>query len=160
MIRIIVGMADMGVSSDPEATLITYALGSCIGVSLYDSVAQVGGLLHFMLPESKLDPQKAQKNPWMFADTGIPLFFKELYRLGGEKGRLRVTVCGGAQVMDAEGFFNIGKRNYMALRKLFWMNNVLIQAEAVGGQVNRTVRLELSSGKVWVKTSGEQEREI
>ena len=150
----------MGVSSDPEATLITYALGSCIGVSLYDSVAQVGGLLHFMLPESKLDPQKAQKNPWMFADTGIPLFFKELYRLGGEKGRLRVTVCGGAQVMDAEGFFNIGKRNYMALRKLFWMNNVLIQAEAVGGQVNRTVRLELSSGKVWVKTSGEQEREI
>jgi chemotaxis protein CheD len=160
MIRIIVGMADMGVSSDPEATLITYALGSCIGVSLYDSVAQVGGLLHFMLPESKLDPQKAQKNPWMFADTGIPLLFKELYRLGGEKGRLRVTVCGGAQVMDAEGFFNIGKRNYMALRKLFWMNNVLIHAEAVGGQVNRTVRLELSSGKVWVKTSGEQEREI
>ncbi len=160
MTRIIVGMADMGVSSDPEATLITYALGSCIGVSLYDSSTQVGGLLHFMLPESKLDPQKAQKNPWMFADTGIPLFFKELYRLGGEKGRLRVTVCGGAQVMDAEGFFNIGKRNYNALRKIFWMNNVLIHAEAVGGQVNRTVRLELSSGKVWVKTSGEQEREI
>ncbi len=160
MIRIIVGMADMGVSSDPEATLITYALGSCIGVSVYDPATQVGGLLHFMLPESKLDPQKAQKNPWMFADTGIPLFFKELYRLGGEKRRLRVTVCGGAQVMDAEGFFNIGKRNYMALRKIFWMNNVLVHAEAVGGQVNRTVRLELSSGKVWVKTSGEQEREI
>jgi chemotaxis protein CheD len=160
MIRIIVGMADRGVSSDPEATLITYALGSCIGVSLYDSVARAGGLLHFMLPESKLDPRKAQKNPWMFADTGLPLFFKELYRAGAEKRRLRVTVCGGAQVMDAEGFFNIGKRNYMALRKIFWMNNVLIHAEAVGGQVNRTVRLELSSGKVWVKTSGEQEREI
>jgi len=160
MMKIIVGMADMGVSSDPEATLITYALGSCIGVAVHDPATQVGGLLHFMLPESKLDPQKAQKNPWMFADTGIPLFFKELYRLGGDKRRLRVTVCGGAQVMDAEGYFNIGKRNYMALRKIFWMNNVLIRAEAVGGQVNRTVRLELSSGKVWVKTSGEQEREI
>ena len=75
--KIIVGMADMQVTNTPEATLITYALGSCIGVTLYDPSAKVGGLLHFMLPESQLDPQKAQRKPWMFADTGIPLFFKE-----------------------------------------------------------------------------------
>jgi len=156
--KIVVGMADMRVTDDPASTLITYALGSCIGISLYDPLVKVGGLLHFMLPESQIDLEKAQRNPWMFADTGIPLFFRELYKLGGDKKRIKVKVAGGAQVMDAEGYFNIGKRNCMALRKILWKNNVFIQAEAVGGNVNRTVRLELSSGEVWVKTSGEEER--
>jgi chemotaxis protein CheD len=158
--KIVVGMADMRVTNDPESTLITYALGSCIGISLYDPTVKVGGLLHFMLPESQIDLEKAQRNPWMFADTGIPLFFREMYRLGGDKKRIKVKVAGGAQVMDAEGYFNIGKRNCMALRKILWKNNVFIHAEVVGGNVNRTVRLELSSGEVWVKTSGEEERLI
>jgi chemotaxis protein CheD len=158
--KIIVGMADMQVINAPGATLITYALGSCIGVTLYDPLVKVGGLLHFMLPESQLDPQKAQRNPWMFADTGIPLFFEEAYKLGGEKKRMVVTVTGGSQLMDDPGYFNIGKRNYLTLRKIFWANNVLIHSEAVGGNVNRTVRLEISTGEVWVKTSGEGEREI
>ncbi len=158
--KIIVGMADMQVTNAPGATLITYALGSCIGVTLYDPMVKVGGLLHFMLPDSQLDPQKAQRKPWMFADTGIPLFFKEAYRLGGEKERMVVTVTGGSQLMDDSGYFNIGKRNYLMLRKIFWANNVLIRSEAIGGNVNRTVRMELSTGEVWVKTSGEEEREI
>ena len=158
--KIIVGMADMQMTNAPGVTLITYALGSCIGVTLYDPMVKVGGLLHFMLPDSKLDPQKAQRNPWMFADTGIPLFFKEAYKLGGEKKRMVVTVTGGSQLMDASGYFNIGKRNYLTLRKIFWANNILIRSEAVGGNVNRTVRLEMSTGEVWVKTSGEGEKEI
>jgi chemotaxis protein CheD len=159
-VRIIIGVADMKVSNQAEADLITYSLGSCIGVVVYDSVARVGGLLHFMLPESQIDPEKARKNPWMFADTGIPFLFKETYKYGAEKGRLIVKVAGGAQIMDDKGFFNIGKRNYAAMRKIFWRNNVLIKAEDVGGMVNRTVRLELSTGKVWMKTSGEGEREL
>jgi chemotaxis protein CheD len=158
--KIIVGMADMQVINAPGATLITYALGSCLGVTLYDPLVKVGGLLHFMLPESQLDPQKAQRNPWMFADTGIPLFFKEAYKLGAEKKRMVITVTGGSQLMDDSGYFNIGKRNYLTLRKIFWANNILIHSEAVGGHVNRTVRLEISTGEVWVKTSGEGEREI
>jgi len=80
--------------------------------------------------------------------------------LGAEKRRLDVKVVGGAQILDDSQFFNIGKRNYMALRKIFWANNVLIRAEAVGGTVNRTLSLELSSGKTWVKTSGDGVREI
>ncbi len=158
--KLIVGIGDMRVSNDPDTTIITFSLGSCIGVSIYDPVVRVGGLLHFMLPDSTIDPQKAQKNPWMFADSGIPLFFKEAYRLGAEKRRLDVKVVGGAQILDDSQFFNIGKRNYMALRKIFWANNVLIRAEAVGGTVNRTLSLELSSGKTWVKTSGDGVREI
>ncbi len=158
--KIIVGIADMKVTDDPEATLITYSLGSCIGVTLYDPVARVGGLLHFMLPDSKIDALKAQKNPWMFADTGVPLFFREAYALGSEKKRLYVEVVGGAQILDDSGYFSIGKRNYTALRKILWMNSVLIQREDVGGILNRTVSLEVSSGKVRVKTQGHRVREL
>ena len=158
--KIIVGIADMKVTDDQTASLITYSLGSCIGVALYDPAVKVGGLLHFMLPESKIDVSKAQKNPWMFADTGVPLFFKEAYKLGAEKRRLQVKVAGGAQILDDQGLFNIGKRNYMAVRKLFWMNNVLVSGEEVGGEVNRTVTIELGSGKVWIKTSGEGVKEL
>jgi chemotaxis protein CheD len=158
--RKIVGIADMKVCQDHEAGLITYSLGSCIGVAIYDPVAKVGGLLHYMLPESQIDPLKAQKNPYMFADTGIPLLFKEAYRVGATKNRLIVKVAGGSQILDDSGFFNIGKRNYMALRKILWKNNILIKAEDVGGQVSRTVRLDLISGKVWVKYSGEVEKEL
>jgi chemotaxis protein CheD len=129
-------------------------------VVIYDPFAGVGGLLHFMLPDSKIDPQKAQKNPWMFADTGIPSLFKEAYKLGAEKERLEVRVMGGSQIMDGSGFFNIGKKNYMALRRIFRTNGVLIRAEDVGGSGNRTVTLEVSSGKVLVKSSGDEVREL
>ncbi len=156
----IVGVANMQVMHDPEFTLITYSLGSCIGVAIHDPVAKVGGLLHFMLPDSHIDPQKAQTKPFMFADTGIPLLFKEAYKLGGEKTRMTVKVAGGSQIMGELGYFNIGKRNYLALRKIFWANNVLIRAEDVGGNVNRTLSIELFSGKVWVKTSGDRMVEI
>ena len=156
----IVGIADMGVSQNQQCGLITYSLGSCIGVAIYDPVAGVGGLLHYMLPESQIDPQKAQKNPFMFADTGIPLLFKEAYRLGAVKNRIIVKVAGGSQILDDSGFFNIGKRNYLALRKILWKNNVLIKAEDIGGQVSRTIRVDLNTGKVWLKYSGEGEKEL
>ncbi len=150
----------MKVSNDPLATLITYSLGSCIGVSIYDPVACVGGMLHFMLPESKIDEQKASANPWMFADSGIPLLFKSAYQLGAEKKRILVKVAGGAQILDNSNFFKIGSRNYAAMRKIFWANGVLIKGEAIGGEVNRTISLEMATGKVLVKTSGEGTKEI
>ena len=158
--NLIVGMGGMQVSKDPRVTIVTYALGSCIGLTLFDPVAQVGGLLHFMLPESSTNPEKALKNPFMFADTGVPVLFQEAYRLGGEKARMRVRAVGGAQLLDDSGYFSIGKRNYMILRKILAANNVPLQGEDVGGQFNRTVRLEISSGRVWVKTSGDGEREL
>lgn len=158
--NIIVGMADMKVTSRAEASLITYALGSCIGVTLYDPLIKVGGLLHFMLPDSKIALEKACLNPWMFATTGIPKFFQEAYRLGAEKHRLIVRVVGGAQVMDDAKLFDIGKKNYMTLREIFRMNYLPIHAEDVGGSVHRTIRLEVSSGRLFVKTSGGEEKEL
>jgi chemotaxis protein CheD len=136
------------VSDDPESILVTYALGSCIAVVIYDPVTNVGGLLHYMLPESSLDENKARQRPYMFADTGIPLLFQSAYRLGAVKSRLDVAVLGGAQVMDTSETFNIGKRNHLALRKIFWKAGVLVRHEDIGGTLSRTVRLEIASGRV------------
>ena len=158
--NIIVGVSDMKVSNDPGSTLITYSLGSCIGVVIYDPTVKVGGLLHFMLPESELDKDKAQKNPYMFADTGIPALFKATYKLGAAKQRMRVIVVGGAQVLDQKGFFNIGKRNHMAVRKIFWKNKVMVDYEDVGGNVNRTIKIDIGSGDVFLKVSGQEFKKI
>jgi chemotaxis protein CheD len=153
-VKIIVGVSDMKTSSDPAATLVTYSLGSCIGIAVYDPVAKAGGLLHYMLPESTLDGTKAKNNPFMFADTGIPALFKDTYRLGAKKQRMKVVVVGGAQILDQKGFFNIGKRNHMAVRKIFWKNQVMIDHEDVGGNVNRTIRLDVATGEIHIKVSG------
>ncbi len=158
--NIIVGVSDMKVSNDAEASLITYSLGSCIGVAIYDPIVRVGGLLHFMLPDSNLDKAKAERNPYMFADTGIPALFKSTYKLGAEKKRMRVVVVGGAQVLDQKGFFNIGKRNHMAVRKIFWKNKVMVDYEDVGGNVNRTIRVDIGNGDIWVKVFGQEYKKV
>ncbi|MGA2136647.1 MAG: chemotaxis protein CheD [Bryobacteraceae bacterium] len=160
MSNVVVGMADCQVSHSCEDVLVTYALGSCIAVAIHDPVAGVGGLLHFMLPESAISPDKAGDNPFMFADTGIPLLFRQAYQWGADKRRLVVRVAGGAQVMDREGVFNIGKRNYLALRKILWKAGVLLQAEDVGGVLSRTVRLEVGTGRFWMRRPGQEEQEL
>lgn len=156
MARITIGIADMKVSADLSDTLTTYCLGSCIGLSLYDPVAKVGGILHYMLPDDSINPLKGEKNPYMFGSTGIPRLFKACYQLGAEKKRLIVKVAGGAKVMNENGMFNIGKRNYAFLRKMLWKNNVMIDAENIGGNNNRTMYLRLSDGQVMVKLSREE----
>jgi chemotaxis protein CheD len=155
-----VGVSDLKVSDDAGSVLVTYSLGSCIGVAIYDPVVRVGGMLHFMLPDSNLDPEKAKKKPCMFADTGIPSLFKSAYALGAKKQRMKVIVVGGSQVLDQKGFFNIGKRNYMAVRKIFWKNNVMANYEDIGGNSNRTLRLAVKDGQAWLKVSGQGVKEI
>ncbi|MBZ5590872.1 MAG: chemotaxis protein CheD [Acidobacteriia bacterium] len=160
MSSLVVGVADCQVSNDCEGTLVTYALGSCIAIAIHDAAAGVGGLLHFMLPESAIDPVKAQANPYMFADSGVPLLFRTAYKHGADKRRLTVRLAGGAQVMDDKGVFNIGKRNYLAVRKILWKAGVLVHGEAVGGETSRTVRLEVGTGRFWLRTAGQPEQEM
>jgi len=155
-----VGVGDLKISKNPKDVIITHALGSCIGVAVYDPTVKVGGLLHYMLPESSLDRDKAKKSPFMFADTGIPILFRSCYKIGAVKSRMIVKVAGGSSIMDDSGFFNIGKRNYASLRKILWRNNVLIQSEDIGGNGNRTVRLHISSGLVEVKESNKGYRPL
>lgn len=148
---VIVDIADLQVSGDPRATLVTYSLGSCIGITIWDPQVQVGGMIHYMLPESALSPEKAGKNPAMFADTGIPALFRAAYALGAVKQRMIVKVAGGSSLLDDNGTFNIGKRNYIMLRKIFWKNGILIENEDVGGSISRTLRLDVATGRVTVK---------
>jgi len=159
-VKQIVGVADMKMSNNPEESVITYSLGSCIGLVIYDPAVKVGGMLHYMLPESSIDQGKAKQRPYMFADSGIPRLFKSAYKLGAAKQRMRIYVAGGAEILDQKGFFNIGKRNYMALKKMFFKNNVMINKQDVGGNVNRTVRIEIATGDIYIKTSGSKEVRI
>ncbi|MBC8318401.1 MAG: chemotaxis protein CheD [Desulfobulbaceae bacterium] len=158
--KIIVGISDMKVSNTPGEVLITYSLGSCIGLVIWDPQVKVGGLLHYMLPESKLDKDRAQKRPHMFGDTGIPALFKAAYELGAVKSRLIVTAVGGSQLLDTAGVFNIGKRNYAIMKKLFERNKVAVAREDIGGTVNRTISLDVKTGRILLKVSGKGEFEL
>ncbi len=154
---IIVNVADMKISNDPKATLVTHSLGSCIGLVLYDPIVKVGGMLHYMLPDST-DPDKEKSKPLKFAKTGIPILFRSCYKLGALKGRMFVKAAGGAQVMAAAEQFMIGKRNFAALRKILFKNNVLITAHDTGGSVGRTMRLSIATGEVSIKVSGQNSK--
>jgi chemotaxis protein CheD len=159
-VKHIVGVADMRVSGSPGDVIVTHALGSCLGVAAHDPVAGVGGLLHVMLPEARANRQKAAANPFMFVDTGVPAFFRALYEAGGLKARLVVKVAGGANVHSAANDrFQIGKRNYVILKKLLWTNSVLIDAEDTGGTAARTMYLQVGPGRVWLNSGG-VEREL
>ena len=158
--NVVVGIADCRVSDDAESVLVTYALGSCVGVSIYDPVARVGGLLHYMLPESSSEALNSGRSPYMFADTGIPLLFREAYSKGADRRRLRVRVAGGAQVVDEKGVFNIGQRNCLALKKILWKAGLMVHAGETGGRSARTMRLEMASGRVLIRSpddAGERE---
>lgn len=156
----VVGVADMKVSNNPGHLLVTHALGSCIGVAVFDPHTRVGGILHYMLPDSSLDADRGAANPYMFADTGIPLLFKECYALGAVKNRLQVKVAGGGQVLGNEEHFQIGRRNYAALRRIFLRNNVLVDGEDVGGAKARTLFLDLATGRTFVRVIGQTIKEL
>lgn len=151
-----VGVADMKVSARKGDLIVTHALGSCLGVAVHDPVACVGGLLHVMLPLSTIDPVKAEKNPFKFVDTGVPKLLIECYKVGAQKHRLEIKTAGGANSHDrAENdIFQIGKRNFIMLRKLLWKNGLLLKSSDVGGSHSRTMSLEIGTGDVTVKSGG------
>jgi chemotaxis protein CheD len=152
----VVGMADCRVGDDPGQVLATYALGSCIGLAVHDPVAHVGGLLHYMLPDSSIDRSRGQQDPYRFADTGIPRLLEGVYSRGASKRRLVVAAAGAASMMDPQNIFDIGRRNYQAMRKLLWKAGLLVQAEAIGGDKSRTVYLEIATGRFWLREEGRQ----
>ena len=160
MRALVVGISDCKIGWDPDDLLVTYALGSCVAVTVHDPLAKVGGMLHYMLPDSSLDAAKAQQNPFMFADTGIPRLVEAVRAKGGQTARLIVRMAGGAQVVDGQGAFQIGKRNYLAARRILWKAGLLIAGEAVGGEVSRTTRLEIATGRMWIREAAGTEREL
>ena len=156
-VKYVIGVADAKISGEPEDVLTTHALGSCLGLMAYDPISKVGGMLHVMMPLSTINPQRAKENPYTFVDTGVPCFFNKLYSCGALKKRLVVKVTGGASLgVKVQDRFNVGKRNYIILKKMFWKSGILINAQDIGGSVPRTVSLEIATGQVWVSIAGQE----
>jgi len=153
--KYIVVVADMKVGEKGD-TLVTHALGSCLGLMVYDPIEQIGGLLHAMLPLSKINRDKAEANPFMFVDTGVPELFRTLYAMGGKKNRLVVKAAGCASPLGKNEMFKIGERNFTVLKKLLWKNNVLLENDAVGGTISRTIYFKLATGSVIVSSKGKE----
>lgn len=149
--KVVVGVGDMAVSNNTNVTLSTYALGSCVGVVAYDPVSKASGLLHLMLPEAKLSPEKANSQPAMFADTGLPMLFNAMFGLRAEFGRIRLFIAGGASVINGADPFRIGDRNLTAVKKFLQSCPCTVVSHDVGGTINRTVHLEVSTGTVSLK---------
>ncbi|HYM24870.1 MAG TPA: chemotaxis protein CheD [Vicinamibacterales bacterium] len=153
--RLTVGIGELAVSDRPDDVIVTHALGSCIAVCLFDPVASVAAMLHFLLPDSRINPERALAQPAAFADTGIPLLFQTAYRAGLDKRRAVVKLAGGAETAEGNGAFMTGRRNALAAKNLLWRNGVLIQAQNIGGTTARTVHLSVRDGRVQVFNSFE-----
>ncbi|MCR5834195.1 MAG: chemotaxis protein CheD [Selenomonadaceae bacterium] len=155
-----VGMADYKVGRSPS-TLISYGLGSCIGVSLYDPQKKVGGLLHIMLPDST--QARKSDNPAKFADTGIPLMINDVIALGASKSRLVAKIAGGAQMFafsNSTDIMRVGTRNAESCKQILKRNGIRVIAEDTGGNYGRTVQIDLATGVYKVKTIDRGEKNI
>jgi chemotaxis protein CheD len=158
--NITVGISDMAISTNASDVIITYSLGSCLGVTVYDPQTRVGGMVHCQLPTCSTDDKtKAATNPAMFVDTGCSLLFRKFFEAGGAKSRMIVKAAGCAAILDSNGFFRIGERNVTLFRKLMWKNGVIIKASETGGDISRTLILEMATGRTLIRSKGE-EREI
>jgi len=152
----VVGIADLVVSHTAGDILITHALGSCLGVTAYDPLARVGGLVHVMLPVAAATGDEAARRPAKYVETGVALLFRELYALGARKERIELRAVGGARTTGAvvDECFEIGRRNTTALKKVLWQNGVLVRGQDLGGTQSRTLSLALDDGRVEVSTGG------
>jgi chemotaxis protein CheD len=149
----IVPIGDMKTGQTP-GLLATDALGSCLCLTVYDPISQKGGLLHAMLPLSKINTEKAAINPFMFVDTGIPELFQVMSENCTHKDQWVVKAVGCGNPMGAKEVFKIGERNYRVLREMLSKEGICLAAEDVGGTISRKVALDLASGETIVRSNG------
>jgi chemotaxis protein CheD len=150
---VVVGVADMAIATAARSRqLITYALGSCIGLSAYDPELKIGGLLHFMLPQPAAQQEPSELKPFMYGTTGVAMLFRRVLEGGAQKRRLVVCAAGAAQIMNDSGTFAVGKRNHTMLRKILWKDGVALASEDTGGSHARTMSLDLADGTVRIKS--------
>ena len=151
--RIIVSVSDAKVSNKLVDVLATYSLGSCISVCLYDPATSIGGMLHYQLPNSTIDAERAKEKPLMFADTGMEILIDKMSSMGAKKKRMQVKIAGGAAMEAGPGGFDIGKRNYLAIKKVLWQNSMFIDSEDVGGTSPRNMYMNIANGAVTIRTN-------
>ena len=158
---IYVGVGEYATSGTSGEIVKTLALGSCVAVVILDANNKSVGLLHIALPEASINKKRAEEKPCMFADTGIPILLEEMQKLGYDgKSKLIIKLAGGASIMDPNNTFNIGKRNVLAIRKILERFRLGAIAEDVGGNISRSVSIEMNTGKVIVSSPGRGEWEL
>ncbi len=158
---IYVGVGEYATSGRPGEIVKTLALGSCVAVVILETNNKSVGLLHIALPESSINKKRAEEKPGMFADTGIPSLLEEMKKLGYDgKSELIIKLAGGASIMDPNKTFNIGKRNVLAIRNALSRFGLDTIAEDVGGNISRSVSIDLNTGKVMVSSPGRGEWEL
>ncbi len=149
----VIGVGDFGVSNSADATLSTYALGSCIAIIAYDPANLIAGLLHFMLPDSSKFPDRAIMHPSIFADTGMQLLMWKMKENSADRVALKIFLAGGASELSGDAMFSLGARNIEAIHNILEAEGLEVEEEDLGGVTNRNLRFEIGSGLLEVKTT-------
>lgn len=154
--KLVVGIADMKMARQ-EGMLITYALGSCIGICLYDPLIQLAALVHIMLP---LNMEAGRKTPLKYADTGICETLHQMEMRGAAKSRIVAKIAGGARMFEVPGggnLGNIGQRNIESTHMILRREGIRLLREDVGGTVARTLLFDAATGQACVRSYGKPE---
>ena len=153
--KITVGIADMKIAK--SGILITYALGSCIGLCFQDTRTKVSALLHIMLP---LNMEPGRKNPMKYADTGIRETLRQMEAQGASRSRVTVKIAGGAKMFEVSGggnLGNIGQRNIESVHAVLRRENIRLIGEHTGGTVARTMLFDVVSGQACIRSYGQKD---
>jgi chemotaxis protein CheD len=157
---ILVGLGELKVTHSTSVIFSCLGIGSCIAVCVYDNLYKVAGMAHVVLPHCD---GRAGDNLGKYADTCVPILIDEVIKQGGHRSRLTIKIAGGAQMSLAPGFkntFKTGERNLEEVKAAIDRQGLSLAAADVGGNKGRTVRLFVDTGRITVKTTGGDEREI
>lgn len=152
MTTITIGIADFNIVKPPN-TLITYALGSCIGICLYDPTTKIAGMAHIMLPLSS--DAVGEINRKKYADTCTVDLITKMERAGAKRSALVAKIAGGAQmfaVKDMGGIMDIGKRNHQATLNTLQKLNIRLISSDCGSNYGRTIEFFSETGELKVKS--------
>lgn len=159
MNRVTVGISDLNVVRAPD-DLVTYALGSCVGIALFDPVAHVAGLSHIMLPSSTDIVANGTIVAYKFADTAIVCLVKKMESMGARQIRMKAKIAGGAQMFAAlsnSSIANIGQRNTEAVKRTLSTLHIPIIAEDTGKNYGRTLYFSAENGEMRIKSGSQKE---
>ena len=153
--KITIGIADMKMAKD-SGMLITYALGSCIGICLYDQRIKLAAMVHIMLP---LNMEPGRKNTFKYADTGLRETLRLMESKGASRARITAKIAGGAKMFELSGgnIGNIGQRNIESVHLNLKKEGIQLLKEDVGGSVARTLLFDPATGLGCVRCYGRKE---
>ena len=152
--KITIGIADMKLARG-QGMLITYALGSCIGICLHDPLLKLGALIHIMLP---VNMETNRTNTMKYADTGLRETLRQMEAMGAKRPRITAKIAGGAKMFETGASLgNIGQRNIESVHLNLKKEGIRLLKEDVGGSVARTLLFDVNSGLGCVRSYGRPE---